>query len=70
MTAEKDVRFSLGTRFTPVGKRYVCTVVDILRTYNNDNELVKVRYAAVHQFMGQPVVDEYIETTIARGLVR
>ncbi len=65
----KAVRFPIGTRFKPVGKQYVCTVVDILRTYNNDNELVKVRYAAAHQFMGQTVVDEYIETTIARGLV-
>lgn len=64
------VRFPLGTRFTPVGKRYVCTVIDILRTYNNDNELVKVRYAAAHQFMGQTLVDEYLETTIARGLLK
>lgn len=64
-------RFPLGTRFIPTGKRQeVLTVVDVLRTYNNDGELVRIRYVAAHQLMGQIVLDrDVIETTIARGLV-
>lgn len=48
---------------------YLCTVVDIYKTYNGANELVKIRYVATHEFMGQTITDyDVIETTIARGL--
>ena len=62
-------RFAIGQQFIPIGKRKdVCTVTDILRTYNAKNELVSIRYVATHEFMGQTVTDHDVcEATIARG---
>jgi hypothetical protein len=46
----------------------LCAVTDILKTYNSKGELVKIRYVAEHQFMGQTVTDrDVVETTIAMG---
>lgn len=63
--------FAIGTQFKTRGKApKLCTVVDILKTYNSKNELVQVRYVATHQFMGQTVTDRDVPaTTIAMGLV-
>jgi len=48
-----------------------CTVVDILRTYNSADDLVKVRYVATHEFMGQIIRDcDVLETTIAMGEIK
>jgi hypothetical protein len=45
------------------------TVDDILSTYNNEGELVSVRYVASHLFCGQVVIDRNIvATTILRGI--
>ena len=65
--------YEIGTQYIPVGKNrdYVCTVTDILRTYNSKNELVMVRYIAQHEFMGQLVTDPtVVQPTIARGIVK
>lgn len=65
------MEYPIGTQFKTRGKApKLCTVVDILKTYNNANELVKVRYVATHPFMGQNVTDYDVPaTTIAMGLV-
>lgn len=62
--------FPIGTKFKTQGKHpRLCTVVDIWKTYNSNNELVHVRYVATHEFMGQIVTDyDVVETTIKRGL--
>lgn len=64
-----DARFAIGTKFKPVGRNsQLCTVIDILRTYNSAGELVKVRYVAEHEFCGQMVRDSDVcDATIARG---
>lgn len=63
-------KYAIGTIFQTRGKSpRICTVTDILRTYNAQNDLVEIRYVAEHQFMGQTVVDRTVnETTIAMGL--
>lgn len=66
-------RFSPGTKYMPASRgKYarIHTVVDFLRTYNMAGELIKTRYVAVHELVGQRIVDHDVcETTIARGLV-
>ena len=62
-------RFQIGQQFKTRGKfPRVCTVTDILITFNSNSEPVKLRYVATHEFMGQLVTDsDVIETTIAMG---
>ena len=63
----------IGTKFTrrlSPKRTDVCTVVDILRTYNSANELVNLRYVATHEFLGQLVTDRDVcAVTIARNLI-
>lgn len=63
-------RFPIGTQYVTRGKRKdLCTVVDILKTYNNACELVKIRYVSTHPFMGQLVYDyDVVDPTIAKNL--
>lgn len=67
-----EVRFTIGTRFKTRGKNpKVCIIADILKTYNNAGELVKIRYVATHDFLGQVVTDSDVcDTTIAMGLIK
>jgi hypothetical protein len=62
-------RFEIGQKFWTQGKsKRLCTVVDVLKTYNSKGELVKIRYVATHEFMGQTVTDHDVsDTAIARG---
>ena len=61
-------RFPIGTKY--IQKDRVCEVIDILKTYNNANELVCIRYLSQHDFMGQKIKNHDIcDTTIARNLV-
>lgn len=64
-----DATYSIGTMFLTRGKApRLCTVTDILKTFNSAGELVKVRYVATHQFMGQTVTDiDVVGTTISLG---
>jgi hypothetical protein len=64
-------KFNIGHQFKTRGKHpRLCTVVDILRTYNAKGDLVKTRYVATHEFMGQTVTDgDVCETTIAMGSI-
>lgn len=65
-------RFPVGTRFRTRGKYpRECVVVDYHVTRNLAGEIVKARYVATHQFIGQEVVDlDVPETTIAMGLIQ
>ena len=65
-----EARFTIGTQYMSAGKyKRLCTVCDILKTYNNAGELVCIRYVATHDFMGQTVMDcQVVDATIARGL--
>lgn len=48
----------------------VCTVVDKLETYNTKGELVKTRYVAEHDFLGQTVIDNDVaRSTILMGRI-
>jgi hypothetical protein len=62
-------KFPIGQQFITRGKHpRTCTIIDILRTYNSKNELVRIRYVATHTIGGQTVTDQdVLETTIAMG---
>lgn len=62
--------YAIGTKFMTRGKSpRLCTVIDIHRTYNSAGELVRIRYVATHEFMGQTMVDgDVVATTIAMGI--
>jgi hypothetical protein len=63
--------YKIGTKYTPKGKNYVCTVTDILKTYNSKIQLVRIRYVSSHEFMGQTVTEyDVCGVTIARGLLQ
>jgi len=63
-------RFSIGQRYRTRGRNaIVCTVSDIHTTYNAAGELVKIRYVATHEFLGQTITEYDIpDATIARGM--
>jgi hypothetical protein len=63
--------FSIGRQFRTRGKASkLCTIVDILSTYNHAGELVRIRHVATHEFCGQVVTDsEVAEVAVAMGLV-
>ena len=65
------MEYAIGTLFKTRGKApRLCEVVDIYKTYNSAGELVKTRYVATHDFMGQIVTDyDVVATTIAMGLM-
>jgi hypothetical protein len=47
----------------------LCTVTDVLITRNAAGDVVKVRYVATHEFMGQLVTDSDVShTAISMGL--
>lgn len=62
--------YPIGTRYWTRGQHpRLCTVIDIWRTYNNANELVRVRYVTEHEIAGQTVTEhDVVATTIARGM--
>lgn len=66
----KEPKFSIGQQYRTRGKAsHICTVTDIWKTYNAAGDLVKVRYVATHEFMGQQVEDcDVCETTILMSL--
>lgn len=64
--------YPIGTKFMSGGKYpYECTVVDILKTYNSKNELVRIGYEATHEFLGQIITDHNLPAaSIGRGLIK
>lgn len=65
------MEIKIGTQYKTRGKApRLCTVTDILKTYNSKGELVKIRYVATHTFLGQTVTnDDVVETTIRMGQI-
>lgn len=65
-----EPRFPIGQKYTTRGKNpLICTVTDIIKTYNSNNVLVSIRYVSTHDFCGQTVTERDVcETTIARGV--
>ena len=61
----------IGKKFKTRGKHpRLCTVVDKWETYNQAGELVRTRYVAEHEFLGQTVTDYDVpDITILRGKV-
>jgi len=66
------MEYSIVTQYYSRGKHPIlCTIIDILKTYDSKNELVKTRYVASHMFMGQVVIDsEVVNATVALGLLK
>jgi len=62
---------TIGTQFFSHGKHpKLCTVTDILTTYNSQGNLVMTRYVAEHEFCGQTIVNRDVcAVTIQRGYV-
>ncbi len=66
----RSSKFPIGTKFIRYSRaeEQVETIVDIYTTRNNAGDVVKVRYVATHEFLGQEVADYDIpEATIARS---
>lgn len=64
---DQEPRFQIGHKYMGRNKRE-CTVTDIHKTYNVAGDLVRLRYVATHQFMGQVMTEvDILETTIARA---
>lgn len=63
-------KFKIGQTFMPYGKHpKLNTIIDIHTTTNSAGEVVKFRYVATHEFMGQVITDYDVnETTVARGI--
>lgn len=64
-------RFTVGTKFLSHGKQpNTCTVIDIHTTTNIAGEVVGITYLCEHEFAGQTIKHNEVDTTIARGLCR
>jgi hypothetical protein len=65
-------RYAIGQQYWTRGKgSRLCTVIDIHTTYNVAGNVVKLRYVATHEFMGQVVTDSDVpELSITMGLVQ
>lgn len=65
-------RFQIGQQFKTRGKApRLCTIIDVLRTFNSAGDLVSLRYVATHEFMGQTVTDgDVCDATVAMGIVQ
>jgi hypothetical protein len=60
--------YPIGTQFYSAGKiKRLCTVVDILKTYNHNGDLVKTTYVTEHEFLGQVIRSHDVKTTIDRA---
>lgn len=69
----KTARFPIGLTFSrkrfPKAKELTeYRIVDILKTFNNAGECVKLEYVIAHDFMGQSITECVVDTTIARSL--
>lgn len=65
------MEIEIGTQWQARGKRKdLCTVIDILKTYNNAGELVKTEYKSTHDLCGQKVSHIDCSVTITMGAAR
>lgn len=63
--------FPVGTKFRSRGKHpREYTVIDIWRTYNAAGEMVRLRYVATYQMLGQTITDhDVVGATISMGRI-
>lgn len=67
----KKSDIKIGMQFLSGGKnKRICTVIDILKTYNSKNELVKTTYLEEHEFCGQTIKSEVNCVSIQRGYIK
>ncbi len=66
-----EAKYKIGTQYMTRGRyKKLCTVSDILKTYNHKGELVSIRYVSLHSFMGQVIADyDVVDATITNGLL-
>lgn len=66
-----EQRFQIGQQFKTRGKApRLCTITDVYRTYNAAGDLVRLRYVATHEFMGQTLTDyDVVGVTVELGAV-
>jgi hypothetical protein len=66
------MEIKIGMQYMSAGKHpRLCTVTDILKTYNSKGELVKTRYESTHEFLGQTVTNhDLVQPTIALRLIK
>ncbi|WP_020472406.1 hypothetical protein [Zavarzinella formosa] len=62
-------RYKIGHQFLSRGKNpRLCTITDILATTNSKGDVVKIRYVATHEFMGQVLTDHDVcDAAVAIG---
>jgi hypothetical protein len=64
----KKEDLKIGVKFLSGGKnKRICTVIDILKTYNHKKELVKTTYIEQHDFLGQTIKSEVVGVSVQRG---
>ena len=65
----KSSEIVIGTKFKNGGKHpNDCLVIDIHKTYNSKDELIKTSFVATHRFMGQTITNRDVPAvTIQRG---
>lgn len=73
MTDERKARFHIGLTFQrkrfPKAKELTeYTILNIYTTRNEAGNVVKITYLVSHDFLGQRMTEEMIDTTIARSL--
>lgn len=70
-TTALQARFKVGDTYRTRGKHpRLCTIRNILSTYNLQGELVCIRYVADHELNGQVITDyEVCETTVLMGVL-
>jgi hypothetical protein len=65
-----EPKYKIGQQYQTRGKYpRLCTITDILKTYNSKDELVKITYVSTHEFLGQIVTNyDVVQTTITLGI--
>jgi hypothetical protein len=63
------MEYKIGTKFKYYAKKHnnIYEIIDIHKTYNNNNGLVKTVYIAKNDFLGQGVRAEFPTSSISRS---
>jgi hypothetical protein len=61
--------YPIGTQYLTRGKHpRLCTVTDVISSYNSKGDLVHIRYHATHELGGQVITDrDVLHITISMG---
>lgn len=62
-------RYKIGTVFLSRGKsKNLTTIIDVYKTYNSQNELIKLEYACEYEYMGQKMKSTINDAGISMAL--